>query len=268
MLGMVLQEIENNNYNIKKEFDSKSSSIVLLIECKLLLNTKQYVLKKTHRTIHEYKLIKELKHSNIIRSIGLTSHGLVLEYYSCLDLFDFITYQKFKPNKTFTLTNLNLFDQIVKAVTYLHKNRIAHRDIKSENILIHPDTKQIKLIDFEFAIKVPVTNVIAREYVGTPSYMAPELISSKKIYPFKTDIWALAILLYELIYKNVPWSEPTIDDIKFYEYYKTYKTNLPDVIFKNIDDLPKNISNTFKSCLELKPKRRPTIEELQTYLTV
>lgn len=69
----------------------------------------------------------------------------------------------------------------MKAVCYLHNNNIAHRDIKTDNILMQSNN-QIKLIDFGFATSVQYS-VKSSVYCGTPNYMSPEMIA--KVFQFK-----------------------------------------------------------------------------------
>lgn len=99
--------------------------------------------------------------------------------------------------------------QLAHTLEYLHSRGIAHRDVKLENILIDKKTLGIKLIDFGFAIKA--TGPSARSsLIGTPSYLPPEMISSKEYDPFKADVWALGILFYFLCVGYFPFR--SVDD--------------------------------------------------------
>lgn len=73
---------------------------------------------------------------------------------------------------------------------------IVHRDIKLENILIDESSKTIKVIDFGFSI---CTGVKLKIFCGTPTYMAPEIVSKVDYCGKKADIWALGIVLYVLL---------------------------------------------------------------------
>jgi serine/threonine protein kinase len=84
--------------------------------------------------------------------------------------------------------------QVVEAVCYLHQMGVAHRDIKTENVILGSDGL-VKLIDFGFATTVAK----GETHCGTPNYMAPELFEKKGAYqPTKVDVWALGVLLYYL----------------------------------------------------------------------
>ena len=97
-----------------------------------------------------------------------------------------------------------IFKQIVSAIAYLHSKKIAHRDIKLENILINKH-KQIKLIDFGFALKLEKGGT-SNQHLGTPAYLAPEIIKKTNYDPLKSDIWTLGILLFILMNGCKPFS--------------------------------------------------------------
>jgi serine/threonine protein kinase len=79
-----------------------------------------------------------------------------------------------------------------------------HRDIKPDNIKYF--NKKVTLIDFGFACEIPNGDkTTLRESVGTPSYMSLEMLQRKN-YTFKSDIWSLGIVLYEIIYGKLPWN--------------------------------------------------------------
>jgi cGMP-dependent protein kinase len=88
------------------------------------------------------------------------------------------------------------------AVNYLHERKFIFRDIKPENIIVSTNG-YIKLIDFGMAkILKDKTNSI----VGTPQYMAPEIILGDN-YSFEIDYWSIGICLYEFVCGNIPFGE-------------------------------------------------------------
>ena len=90
---------------------------------------------------------------------------------------------------------------------YLHSRNICHRDIKLENIIIDPETKLIKLIDFGFAVFSTKNNL--KLYCGTPSYMAPELIAKKEYNGALVDIWTCGIAYYVMLCGYFPFTAHT-----------------------------------------------------------
>ena len=142
------------------------------------------------------------------------------------------------------------------ALVYFHSHEQIHRDIKAGNILINREGK-IKLGDFGIAANMIENGerISARfTVVGTPCYMAPEVICAGHGYTDKADIWSLGITAIELALGSAP-----------------YSNLFPlEVIVKVTDSPPPTLPKTFSSqfrdfvniCLQRDPEKRPTAEEL------
>lgn len=94
------------------------------------------------------------------------------------------------------------FIQLLRGLKCLHDAKVIHRDIKSGNTFLSEDLKTIKLGDLNVA-KICKTQ-LAMTQVGTPLYISPE-IWNNKAYDFKTDMWSLGCLLYEMCTLNYPF---------------------------------------------------------------
>ncbi len=90
---------------------------------------------------------------------------------------------------------------------YLHSQGIAHRDIKLENVLLDADLN-IKLIDFGFSTQ-QTSPKKAKLFCGTPSYMAPEIVSRIEYLGQPADIWAAGVLLFCLLNGYFPFKGQT-----------------------------------------------------------
>lgn len=97
-----------------------------------------------------------------------------------------------------------IFKQIVEGINYLHLNNFVHRDIKLENILINKKNKDVKIIDFGFSVCVQADKKLCM-FCGTPSYMAPEIVSKQEYNGKYVDVWALGILLYTMLCGKFPF---------------------------------------------------------------
>ena len=158
-------------------------------------------------TLNEAKILEVLSHPNIVRfrEVYKTKKGklcIVMDYADGGDLQSKVKErfnQKDRNGRMNYMTEddlLNWFTQICLAMKHCHDKKILHRDLKSQNIFI---TKKgiVKLGDFGIARVLSNTRSKAKTVVGTPYYLSPEIIKSEA-YSFKSDIWSLGVLLYEM----------------------------------------------------------------------
>ena len=95
------------------------------------------------------------------------------------------------------------------AVAYLHSEKIVHRDMKLENVLINNENR-VKIIDFGFSVK---SDKKLSFCCGTPHYMSPELALKKDHYGAPTDIWALGVMLFIMLTGRLPFFGDFEDDL-------------------------------------------------------
>ena len=158
-------------------------------------------------TLNEAKILEVLSHPNIVRfrEVYKTKKGklcIVMDFADGGDLQSVVKsrYKQRAANGRMNyLTEdqlLDWFTQICLAMKHCHDKKILHRDLKSQNIFL---TKSglIKLGDFGIARVLSNTKSKAKTVVGTPYYLSPEIIRSEA-YSFKSDIWSLGVLLYEM----------------------------------------------------------------------
>ena len=120
-----------------------------------------------------------------------------------------------------------LFKQILLGVQYMHKNNIAHRDIKIENILFDDNSKKIKFIDFSISTIVSSENKLINEPGGSMHYQSPEFFNSENnngyYDPFIADIWAVGICLYIFIFEEFPFDSDSELELGIKISEKNYK---------------------------------------------
>ncbi|ODQ63909.1 kinase-like protein, partial [Nadsonia fulvescens var. elongata DSM 6958] len=95
--------------------------------------------------------------------------------------------------------------ELLLALQYIHKAGIIHRDIKAANVLITKEGR-VQLCDFGVAAQLSTNKLKRNTIVGTPYWMAPEVIMEGSAYNFKADIWSLGITIYEIATGSPPYS--------------------------------------------------------------
>ena len=115
----------------------------------------------------------------------------------------------------------NWFIQLCCAVKHIHDRKILHRDIKTANIFLHQPKSGappiVRLGDFGISKALEQTAALAKSTVGTPYYMSPELCNNTP-YSYKSDVWAVGIVLYELATLRQPFG--TSDQLRLPGVYR------------------------------------------------
>ena len=201
---LVSHKTKNTLYALKTVSKAK---IELLDISENLILERRVLLQLDHTMI--LKLIRTFKDSNRVY--------FLLEYVKGLDLFDvLIAMQSVREESAkFYIACLLI------TVEHLHDRSIVHRDIKPENVMVDEEG-YTKLIDFGTA---KILNGRTYTTVGTPHYMAPEVIL-RNGYGTSVDLWSLGIVLYEIIYGKVPFGNDEEDPKMIYEKILEYKLDL------------------------------------------
>ena len=205
----------------------------------------------------EGKILKELSHPNIIRFREVINDNnylyIVMDYADGGDLSMKIKEQngKFFPEDKI----LDWFTQVCLAIKHIHDRKILHRDIKSQNVFLMKNG-QIKLGDFGIAKCLNQTIDKAKTYVGTPYYLSPEIINSQP-YDFKSDIWSLGVLLYEMCALKMPFDASNLPQL----YIKIINCNYQPLSNHYSDELKKLV----KDLLNETSIKRPNIGEVLNY---
>ena len=198
-----------------------------------------------------------MEHPNIIHFREVQNHNnylyIVMDYADGGDLSMKIKEQrgKFFPEDKI----LDWFTQVCLAIKHIHDRRILHRDIKSQNIFLMKNG-QVKLGDFGIAKCLNHTIDKAKTYVGTPYYLSPEIINSQP-YDFKSDIWSLGVLLYEMCALKMPFDASNLPQL----YIKIINCNYPPLSNIYSEDLKKLV----KSMLNETSLKRPNITDILDY---
>lgn len=205
---------------------------------------------------NETKILESLDHVNIakchrvIRSVTNDNVYIIMEYCEGGTLKEYK-----KSNKM----NINcVIRQIINGIDYLHKNGIIHRDLKPENIMFKNNVP--KIIDFGFAKKYTSTTDMFQTLCGTPLYFAPEIIHDKK-YTTKADIWALGVIIYELVFDRYPFLINNQYPMDIHTLNKVFQRNKIDYTSTN-RNIDAHCIDLIKNMLQVQPANRIKWETL------
>ncbi|XP_029287909.1 serine/threonine-protein kinase DCLK2 isoform X2 [Cottoperca gobio] len=249
--------IGDGNFAVVKECVERSTGK----EFALKIIDKAKCTGKEHLIENEVAVLRRVKHPNIIMLIEevdtLSELYLVMELVKGGDLFDAITSSAKYTERDAIVMVYNL----AGALKYLHSTNIVHRDIKPENLLVfeYPDgTKSLKLGDFGLATVVegPLYTVC-----GTPTYVAPEIISESG-YGLKVDIWAAGVITYILLCGFPPFRSENNMQEDLFDQILLGRLDFPSPYWDNITDSAKELIGKM---LQVNAEARYTAQDILSH---
>lgn len=146
--------------------------------------------------------------------------------------------------------------QLLEALAFIHERKIAHLDIKPQNIVLMSEFPncEIKLCDLEVSRVIQDTEDL-REIIGTPDYVAPEILQMEPI-TLSADIWSLGVLAYVLLTGFSPFGGDT--DQETLRNITTAPLDFPDELFEGVSEDAKDF---ISACLNRDPAKRPTVQQ-------
>ncbi|KAI8814755.1 kinase-like domain-containing protein [Cladochytrium replicatum] len=224
----------------------------------------------TKRVIAEYCISSSLHHPNIVETLDLLEDHqgkwhMVMEYASGGDLLS-------KISKGFLTDHEEIhcyFKQLLNGLSYIHSMGVAHRDLKPENILLDASFAVLKITDFGVAdvYKSPWETEArqSKGVCGSQPYIPPEeWVEHNNYDPTKADVWACGIILYAMLYMNVPWGSSRETDTQYQIYVA--KRRPPGLGTANgfppFDRILPVTRNVLYRCLEPNPDTRPTVDDI------
>ncbi|XP_020009950.2 serine/threonine-protein kinase DCLK3 [Castor canadensis] len=206
----------------------------------------------------EILIIQSLSHPNIVKLHEVYETQaeiyLIMEYVQGGDLFDAIIESVKFPEPDAALMIMDL----CKALVHMHDKSIVHRDLKPENLLVQRNEDKsttLKLADFGLAKHVvrPIFTVC-----GTPTYVAPEILSEKG-YGLEVDMWAAGVILYILLCGFPPFRSPDRDQDELFNIIQLGHFEFLAPYWDNISDAAKDLVSRL---LVVDPKKRYTAHQV------
>ena len=216
--------------------------------------------RERNECINEIQLLQQMQHPHIIRYLDCKMERneltVVMELAGQGDLARFIAAAAKAGTQLGEVRAWEYFAQIADALAYMHERRVMHRDVKPANVFISTGgdgTTVMKLGDLGLGRYFSSKTDVTHSTVGTPYYMSPECIQGGG-YEFRSDIWSLGCLLYELATLRSPFYS---DGLNFYMLGKR-------IMARQFDPIG-NVSAALVSCidrmLQINPADRPSAAE-------
>ena len=214
----------------------------------------------------EVKALQALQHPCILRYYGSTeldeSLSLVMEFADAGDLQHLLKAQADAGCFFEVAALFALFSQLVMAVAHVHSNRVLHRDLKPSNVMLTSDGL-VKLGDFGVAKVLAGTTVMDNlTCVGSPTYMAPEIVSGEP-YGAACDVWSLGVILYEMASFQRPFEGRSLGELVMRissGQFKDLNEHLKDKPGGNV--LEEAVRPFTALMLVLEPKQRGSMKEV------
>ena len=199
----IIQEIGRGAFSVVYKVKSKKDNNIYCL--------KKINMKKTKDKENEINILSNLDHPNLIKFFYSYSNEegiyIIMEFCEFGDLFSLL--QSVKKKKVYVNEDIiwNVAIQTLLGIEYLHSKQIIHRDIKLLNLFMTKD-KKIKIGDMGMSKHVEEGEMIMSR-VGTPLYIAPELVKKEK-YDYKIDIWSFGCSIYHLAKTSPPFNDENL----------------------------------------------------------
>lgn len=203
--------------------------------------------------VSEILIMQKTNHPNLVNYYDAHMGGpdelwLVMQYMECGSLTEFI------DNRMHEKHIATICSETCRGIEFLHSRNTVHRDIKSDNVLLDR-AGRVKITDFGFCAQLTSDRLKRSTMVGTPYWMAPEIIK-KQEYGTAVDIWSLGIMLIEMVEGEPPYlNEEPMKALYLISSQAPPRLKKPKKSSQQLQDV-------LARCTILKPSERATATEL------
>lgn len=183
---------------------------------------------------------------------------VVMDFVEGQDLETVMKDRKFEMDEA-----IRIFDQILYGIESIHSQNLIHRDLKPANIYLL-ENGNIKILDFGLSKLIDYTSITnTGDQLGTPLYMSPEQISDSKNIDYRSDYYAMGVILFKLLTANTPYGAVSSRE----ELYYKIKVEPPISIRFFIPTINNSIDNLVMALLQKENYKRPNnIQEIREYI--
>ena len=216
------------------------------------------------RFIHEGRILASLRHPNIVEVYSLeieantNTHFLIMEFAQGKPLSKFLVAGEKKAPL------LSCLLQTVNGIDACHKKGIIHRDIKPDNIIIS-ENGQAKIVDFGLA-KTDVKITVSGAAMGTATYMSPEQCMGTSNLTPQSDVYALGILLWELLLGKPPFTPAKEIEDPYMAVSVMHMNDAPPLELLQKDSFTGYFAGILGKMLLKDPEGRPEMTEIASFL--
>jgi serine/threonine protein kinase len=208
----------------------------------------------------EAKMLSTLRHPKILHVWGICPILPNLAIVTELCSTDLYRYLHVDATQITVPQALDLMTGIALGLSYLHGKKIAHRDLKSPNVLL-TSSGSVKLGDFGLA-RVKQSSRSLRTQVGTPLWMAPEVIKNEP-YDLSADVYSLGLIFYEILAGKLPYDGLNQMQLLMHVVMQGKRPEIDTDLRPSFrDNLPTAVTNMVKLCWVANPVRRPKIDQV------